>query len=53
MATLSKVQNGANKPAVILSAINSNVGGMGNYYTGTTFTSAQLSDIAAFIAAPF
>jgi hypothetical protein len=51
MATLQKVQNGANKPAVILSAINNGTGGMGMY--AGKFTTAQLSDIAAFIAAPF
>jgi mono/diheme cytochrome c family protein len=52
MANSQKVQNGANNPTVILNAIRS-VGQMSSNYTTTTFTSAQLADMAAFIAAPF
>jgi mono/diheme cytochrome c family protein len=53
MANLQLVQNGANAPTVIANAIKNNKGNMGLIYTTTTFTGAQLADIAAFIAAPF
>ena len=51
MANSQNAKNGANKPNVILSAINNGTGGMGMY--AGKFTTAQLADIAAFIAAPF
>jgi trimeric autotransporter adhesin len=46
----NKINNGKNNPTLILSAINANTGGMG-VYKGV-FTTAQLTDIAAYIANP-
>jgi trimeric autotransporter adhesin len=46
----NKINNGKNNPTLILSAINANTGGMG-IYKGI-FTTAQLTDIAAYIANP-
>jgi len=45
----SKVLNGANSAMTILSAINSNRGGMGSL---SILTQQNLADIAAFLATP-
>lgn len=46
----NKVLKGANNPSSILSAINSNAGGMGMYIG--KFTTQELTDMAAYLATP-
>jgi cytochrome c553 len=54
----NKIRNGANNPAVITSAINGNVGGMGAFKTaamaatGAALTATDIADIAAYIGNP-
>jgi hypothetical protein len=47
----NKIGNGANNPTAIQNAINNNTGGMGMF--AGKFSTADLTNIAAFIAAPF
>ncbi|MDD2880059.1 MAG: cytochrome c [Rhodoferax sp.] len=48
--SLQKVLNGANNPTRILSAINSNAGGMGMF--AGKLSTQQLNDLAAYLATP-
>jgi mono/diheme cytochrome c family protein len=48
--SIQKVLNGANRPTVILDAINQNAGGMGMY--AGKFSTQQLNDMAAYLATP-
>lgn len=47
---ISNVLRGANSATTILNAINANMGGMGMFRS--TYTTAQLNDIAAYLASP-
>ncbi len=47
---MNKILNGANAPSVISGAISANKGGM-SMYAGK-FTTANLADIAAYLATP-
>ena len=47
---ISKVLRGANSATIILNAINGDVGGMGMFRSA--YTTAQLNDIAAYLASP-
>lgn len=50
-ANQSNIKRGANDPALIASAVNRNVGGMGQYYSGK-IGATDYDDLAAFIANP-